>query len=101
MVRDDTGAQNVGLLDCLLASVWPYTAKPSTKLHSLKPRPQDSMLLDEDFTTVDADLIFARVKSRPGKVSRSRSVGGFRFSGLIGLIGLIGFRAYGVLGFRL
>ena len=26
---------------------------------------QDSMLLDEDFTSVDADLIFARVKGRP------------------------------------
>ena len=26
---------------------------------------EDSMLLDKDFTTVDADLIFARVKGRP------------------------------------
>eukprot|EP00439_Symbiodinium_sp_Y106_P015762 s1861_g2.t1 len=32
--------------------------------HEMDGRTWDSMLLDEDFTTVDADLIFARVKSR-------------------------------------
>ena len=48
-----------------------------------KSGPQDSMLLDEDFTTVDADLIFARVKSRLGQVEGELwlRVLGFGFKG--------------------